>query len=93
MPGSRTVKTSADVHREDQGTDAGKRIVGLERDLGCDALGLLLVVLVTAAGICDTAAGATLLSRSAAAHSRLRKAWVDAGYRTTTIEHSSRYAW
>lgn len=47
-------------------------------------------MLVTAAGISDIAAGVTFLSRIAAAHPRIRKAWLDAGYRTTAIEHGAR---
>lgn len=87
---SQTIKTSANVPLEDQGTDAGKRIIGRKRHLGCDTLGLLLTVLVTAASVSDTAAGVTLLSRIAAAHPHITKAWVDAGYRTTAIEHGAR---
>ncbi|MFG3254778.1 IS5 family transposase [Streptomyces sp. NPDC048172] len=87
---SQSIKTSANVHRADQGTDAGKRIIGRKRNLGCDTLGLLLTVLVTAASVSDTAAGVTLLSRIAAAHPHIRKAWVDVGYRTTAIEHGAR---
>lgn len=70
---SQTIKTSANVHLADQGTDAGKRIIGRKRHLGCDTLGLLLTVLVTAAGVSDTAAGVTLLSRNDC------KAWKESG--------------
>ena len=87
---SQTIKTSANVPRAEQGTDAGKRIIGRKRHLGCDTLGLLLTVLVTAASVSDTAAGVTLLSRIAVAHPRITKAWVDAGYRTTAIDHGAR---
>ncbi|CAM5710505.1 Transposase IS4-like domain-containing protein OS=Streptomyces griseorubiginosus OX=67304 GN=DWG14_00086 PE=4 SV=1 [Streptomyces griseorubiginosus] len=87
---SQTIKTSANVHLADQGTDAGKRIIGRKRHLGCDTLGLLLTVLVTAASVSDTAAGVTLLSRIAAAHPHITKAWVDAGYRNTAIDHGAR---
>ena len=87
---SQAVKTSANVHLADQSTDAGKRIIGRKRHLGCDTLGLPLTVLVTAASVSDTAAGVTLLSRIAAAHPSVRKAWVDAGYRTTAINRGAR---
>ncbi|WP_030253155.1 IS5 family transposase [Streptomyces violens] len=87
---SQTIKTSANVPLAGQGTDAGKRIVGRKRHLGCDTLGLLLIVAVTAASVSDTAAGVTLLSRIASAHPGIRKAWVDAGYRTRTIDHGAR---
>ncbi|MFI0982536.1 IS5 family transposase [Streptomyces sp. NPDC021093] len=101
---SRTVKTSANVHLTDQGTDAGKRIIGRKRHLGCDTLGLLLTVLVTAASVSDTAAGVsdtaasvsdtaagvTLPTRIAAAHPHVTKAWADAGHRTTALNHGAR---
>ncbi len=90
MLDSQTVKTSANVHLADQGTDAGKRIIGRKRHLGTDTLGLLLTVMVTTASMSDTAAGVHLLSRIAAAHPRIRKAWVDGGYRTTAIDHGAR---
>ncbi|MGQ4388061.1 transposase [Streptomyces sp. SAS_270] len=57
----------------DQGTDAGNRIIGRKRRLGCDTLGLLLTVLVTAASVSDTPAGVTLLSRIAAAYPHVTK--------------------
>ncbi|MEU6535328.1 IS5 family transposase [Streptomyces sp. NPDC047000] len=90
VPDSQSIKTSANVHLKDQGTDAGKRIIRRKRHLGCDTLGLLLTVLVTAASVSGTAAGVHLLSRTAAARPGVRKAWVDAGYRTTAIDHGAR---
>ncbi|MDQ1032961.1 hypothetical protein QF035_010543 [Streptomyces umbrinus] len=72
---SQTVKTSATAHPTDQGTDTGKRNIGRKRHLGCDTLGPLLTVLVTAASIAYTAAGVTLLSPIAAAYPSVRKAW------------------
>ncbi|WP_329322041.1 IS5 family transposase [Streptomyces sp. NBC_01262] len=87
---SQSVKTSANVHRTGQGTDAGKRIVGRKRHLGIDTLGLLLAVMVTAADVSDTAAGIDLLTRIATAHPRITKAWADSGYRTTAIDHGAR---
>ncbi|MFD9286283.1 hypothetical protein ACFWD7_55835 [Streptomyces mirabilis] len=46
--------------------------------------------MVTAASVSDTAAGVTLLSRIAGTHPRIRTAWVDAGHRTTAIDHCAR---
>ncbi|HEY8979757.1 MAG TPA: transposase [Streptomyces sp.] len=48
---SRTIKTSTDVHLADQGTGAGKRIIGRKRHLGRDTLGLLPTVPATAVGV------------------------------------------
>ena len=76
---SQTIKTSANVPLSEQGTDAGKRIIGRKRHLGTDTLGLLLTVLVTAASVSDTAARVHLLSQIAAAHARVRKrGWMPA---------------
>ncbi|MET9648390.1 IS5 family transposase [Streptomyces syringium] len=90
VPDSQTVKISANVHLADQGTDAGKRIIGRKRHLGTDTLGLLLTVMVTTASMSDTAAGVHLLSWIAAAHPHVTQTWVDSGYRTTTIDHGAR---
>ncbi|MBB5109778.1 transposase [Streptomyces spectabilis] len=91
-PACRTppIKTSANLPRADQGTNAGSRVTGRKRHRGYDTPGLLLTALATAASVSDTAAGATLLPRLTAAHLRVHKTWVDAGYRTTAIEHSAR---
>ncbi|MEU1199800.1 transposase [Streptomyces sp. NPDC005813] len=73
-----------------QGTDAGKRIIGRKRHLGCDTLGLLPTVLVTVASGSDIAAGVALLSRIVTRHRRVTKACMDAGYVTTAIDHGAR---
>jgi transposase len=36
---SQIIKTGANVPLSDQGTDAGKRIIGRRRQMGCDTLG------------------------------------------------------
>ncbi|WP_313896382.1 transposase [Streptomyces sp. YIM 98790] len=45
-----------------------------------DALGLLLMVLVTPAGVTDRDAACGMLPRLLARHRRIRLAWVDGGY-------------
>jgi hypothetical protein len=47
---SQSIKTSTSVPTATQGIDAGKRIVGRRRGIITDTLGLLLAVIVTAAG-------------------------------------------
>jgi hypothetical protein len=54
-----------------------------------DTLGLLLAVLVTAAGVQDSTAGRTLLEQAATEHPTLRKVWVDGGYRKHFVEHAA----
>ncbi|OKI46872.1 transposase [Streptomyces sp. TSRI0281] len=57
--------------------------------MATDTLGLLLAVLVTAAGVQDSAAGTALLDRVAADHPGIRKVWVDGGYRQHLVEQAS----
>jgi transposase len=50
---AQSVKTSTSVPAASQGTDNAKKIVGRKRSIVTDTLGLLLAVLVTAAGVQD----------------------------------------
>lgn len=61
-----SVKTSTSVPASSQGIDAGKKIVGRKRSIATDTLGLLIAVLVTAASVHDSIAGARLLDQVAA---------------------------
>ncbi|MFF6904233.1 IS5 family transposase [Streptomyces hydrogenans] len=85
---AQSVKTSTSVPASSQGIDAGKKIVGRKRSIVTDTLGLLLAVLVTAAGVQDSVAGTTLLDQ-VAADPRVRKVWVDGGYRQHLVEHAA----
>jgi transposase len=60
---AQTVKTSANVPEHSQGIDAGKKIKGRKRHVATDVLGLLFVVLVTAASVQDTTCGRGWCSR------------------------------
>jgi transposase len=62
---AQTVKTSGNVPEHSQGIDAGKKIKGRKRHVATDVLGLLLVVLVTAASVQDTAGGRTVVEQVA----------------------------
>ncbi|MFI6463610.1 IS5 family transposase [Streptomyces sp. NPDC050538] len=86
---AQSVKASTSVPARSQGIDAGKKIVGRKRSIITDTLGLLLAVLVTAAGVQDSTAGRTLLEQAAADHPGLRKVWVDGGYRKHFVEHAA----
>lgn len=83
------VKTSTSVPARSEGIDAGKTIVGRKRSIITDTRGLLLAVLVTAAGVQDSTAGRPLLEQAAADHPRLRTVWVDGGYRKHLVEHAA----
>ncbi|MFH9298311.1 IS5 family transposase [Streptomyces sp. NPDC017520] len=88
---AQSVKTSTSVPARGQGIDAGKKIVGRKRSILTDTLGLLLAVLVTAAGVQDSTADRTLLEQAAADHPGLRKVWVDGGYRKQFVEHAATF--
>lgn len=46
-------------------------------------------MLVTAASVQDSVAGTQLLDQVAAEHPRVRKVWVDGGYRQHLVEHAA----
>jgi putative transposase len=86
---SQSVKTTQ-VPGE-RGYDAGKQVNGRKRHILVDTLGLLLVVVVTAASVQDRDGARLLFPRLGGACKKLRKIWVDGGYRgsllTWVIEH------
>jgi transposase len=86
---SQTVKTSGNVPESSQGIDAGKRIKGRKRHVATDVLGLLLVVLVTAASMHDTAAGRDVVDELAHRRPAVVTAWVDAGYQRSVIDRGA----
>jgi len=86
---SQSVKTSTNVPAATQGIDGGKKIAGRKRNIVTDTIGLLLVVLVTAASVQDGTAGRQLLTAVAAQHPGIRKAWADMGYKNAVIEHGA----
>ena len=87
---SQSVKTSCNVAETSQGIDAGKKIKGRKRHIATDALGLLLVAIVTAASVQDSAGGHQVLDQLADRHPRISKVWVDGGYNNTVIRHGAR---
>jgi transposase len=88
---SQSVKTSNNVPESEQGMDMGKKIKGRKRHIAVDVLGLLLVVLITAASIQDSAGGKRVLDGLAAAHPSVVKSWVDGGYNPTVVAHGATY--
>lgn len=81
---SQSVKTS--FVPGERGYDAGKKTMGRKRHILVDTLGLLLVVVVTAASISDPAGARALFQRMHGACKNLRKIWVDGTYRGQLIE-------
>ena len=74
-----------------QGIDAGKRIKGRKRHIATDVLGLLLVVLVTAASVQDTTGGRVVVEQVARAYPTVAVAWVDSGYKQSVIDRGAQY--
>ena len=83
---AQSVKTSGNVPEASQGIDAGKLIKGRKRHIVTDTLGLLLVVMVTAASIQDTTGGRELIEMVAGQHPSVTKVWVDSGYKKSVIQ-------
>jgi transposase len=86
---SQSVKTSCNVGESSQGIDAGKKIKGRKRHIATDVLGLLLVVVVTAASVQDSVGGQQVLDHLAAAHPSVSMVWVDGGYNNAVIRHGA----
>ena len=70
----------------ERGYDKGKNVNGRKRHILVDTLGLLLVVVVTAASVSDPAGARLLLARLGGAGKKLRRIWVDGTYRGTLVD-------
>lgn len=82
---SQSAKTAAGG--EDVGTDGGKRVRGRKRHIVTDTLGLLLVVLVTAANRDDGAVASEVLTElHADEFPRLSVLWADKKYRNDSLD-------
>ncbi|MEQ4206280.1 IS5 family transposase [Actinopolymorpha sp. B9G3] len=77
---SASVKGAETVGANTRGFDAGKKINGRKRHIVVDTLGLLLVVMVTAASVQDRDAAKPLLQRLARSFCRIKLVFADSGY-------------
>lgn len=69
-----------------RGFDAGKKIMGRKRHILVDTLGLLILATVTAASVQDRDGARVLLKRLGGTGKKLRRIWVDGGYRGELLE-------
>src|ERR1700710_3042487 len=70
-----------------RGYDGGKKLTGVKRHIVVDTLGLLLVVVVTAASLDDGTSAPLVLSRLTAEHlTRLRVIWGDGKYNNRSLD-------
>jgi transposase len=88
---SQSVPTSPNVPESSQGIDAAKKVKGRKRHIAIDLLGLLLVVLVTAASMQDTVGGRTVMDELATRHPTVVKSWVDSGYKRSVVEQGAKH--
>jgi hypothetical protein len=72
---SQSVKGAETVGAAQRGYDAGKKINGIKRHVAVDTLGLLLVVMVSAAGAQDCDGAFRLLSPLRERFSTIRLVW------------------
>src|SRR5512135_2096913 len=77
---AQSVKGADTVGRATRGYDGGKKVDGRKRHIVVDTLGLLLVVLVTAASVQDRDGGARVLDRLRFRMPSVAVIWADGGY-------------
>ena len=77
---SQSVKTT-EVGGAERGFDNGKKVQGRKRHVRVDTLGLLLLVVVTAASLSDQAGARKIFQQMRGTGKKLRKVWVDGTYR------------
>jgi putative transposase len=86
---SAAILDSQSVKMTDQagprGYDGAKQITGRKRHLLVDTLGLLLMVVVTAANVSDRAGAQAVLSAAQPQLPRLRRIWADGGYKGAAL--------
>jgi transposase len=89
---SQSVKGADTVSKATRGYDAGKKINGRKRHIVVDTIGLLLVVMVSAASLQDRDGGRGILKRLKAALPSVRHIFADGGYQGQLIAIAKR-AW
>jgi transposase len=77
---SQSVRAAGSVAKSSRGYDGGKRVNGRKRHIAVDALGLLLVVLVTAAAVQDRDGAYRLLALLRERFATVSHVWADGGY-------------
>jgi transposase len=83
---SQTVRAAETVGKHSRGYDGAKKVDGRKRHIAVDTMGLLLVVMVTAANLQDRPAGRPLLALLRRAQRGIRLAWADGGYTGTLVQ-------
>ena len=88
---AQSVKGADAVSAHSRGYDAGKKVNGRKRRIVVDTLGLLIVVLVTAASLQDRDGGRRILDRARMAMPSIALVWADGGYAGKLVTWVARY--
>ena len=88
---SQSLRAAESVAKNERGYDAGKRINGTKRHIAVDTIGLLLAVVVTAAGVQDRDGAMPLLEQLRAACLRIALVWADSAYAGALIDWARRH--
>lgn len=80
MVDAQSIKGADTVGKDSRGYDAGKKVTGRKRHVVTDTLGLLVVVLVTAASVQDRDGGRRVLAKAKVAMPSIALVWADGGY-------------
>lgn len=88
---SQSLRGADTVGKDSRGYDAGKKVSGRKRHIVTDTLGLLLVVVVTAASVQDRDGGVEALKLAHGWYPRLRHVFADGGYAGRLVERARRY--
>jgi putative transposase len=78
-------------HGEERGFDGGKLVKGRKRHLMVDTLGLLILVIVTAASVQDSDVGQEMLIDGKTKTKRLKKVYADQGYKQWLVDWIARW--
>jgi hypothetical protein len=88
---AQSVKGADTVGAGSRGYDAGKKVNGRKRHIVVDTLGLLMVVLMTAANLQDRDGGRRILDRTRMAMPSIARVWADGGYAGKLVAWVARY--
>jgi transposase len=88
---SQSLRGADTVGRDTRGYDAGKKVQGRKRHIVTDTLGLLLVVVVTAASVQDRDGGVDALKLARKWYPELRHVFADGGYAGRLVTRAQRY--
>ncbi len=87
---AQSIKGADTVGKDSRGYDAGKKVNGRKRHVVVDTIGLLVVVLVTAASLQDRDGGRLVLDKARMKMPSIVLVWADGGYAGRCVEFARR---